>query len=255
MTDPATVAYIVQRRRECQRQEADEHTRLTELLNELVDPRTTFWTSLENKPRSMISGLLQKARGVRSGMPDVLVVYRRRSGCKIIFVELKSRSGKASKEQKQVRLEMLQVGIDWWMVRSARAALVALHRSGVKFRRWKRFKLASWEGPFADPTQRLPMAPDVAARLKIARWRWQANYKARRAALAAGQGNQTSTSPTNQTNNQKSNPSQRANAPTARRIRRGAPTVAQLARRTIRANDRIPSRGVSRKATVSSDSL
>jgi hypothetical protein len=185
MTDPATVAYVVQRRRECQRQEADEHTRLTELLNELVDPRTTFWTSLENKPRSMISGLLQKARGVRSGMPDVLVVYRRKRGCKVIFIELKSRSGKASKEQKQIRLEMLQVGIDWWMVRSARAALVALHRSGVEFRRWKRLHLASWEGPFADPTQRLPMAPDVAARLKIARWRWRANQKARRAALAA----------------------------------------------------------------------
>jgi hypothetical protein len=43
-----------------------------------------------------------------------------------------------------------------------RAALTALHLSGVVFRRhWKPPRLKPWEGPFADPTQRLPPARDV----------------------------------------------------------------------------------------------
>jgi hypothetical protein len=186
-------SFAARRRRELRRQEWSQHVYLANLLNEMIDPRTTFWTSLENKPRSMLSGLFQKQRGVRSGIPDVLVVYRG----KPIFIELKSRAGKASTEQKETRLAMLPAGIDWWMVRSARAALVALRRSGVKFRRWKRLKLASWEGPFADPSQRLPMAPDVAAINRIARWRQRANQKARQAALAANQvsGQQVSNQP------------------------------------------------------------
>ena len=41
---------------------------------------------------------------------------------------------------------------------------MALHLSGVVFRRkWKPPRLKPWEGPFADPTRRLPQAPDVSA--------------------------------------------------------------------------------------------
>jgi hypothetical protein len=93
---------------------------------------------------------------------------------KPIFVELKSRAGVASKAQKQVRLEMLAAGATWWLARSARAALMALHLSGVVFRRrWKPPRLKPFEGPVADPHQ-LPQAPDVAARQRAARRRWRA---------------------------------------------------------------------------------
>jgi hypothetical protein len=51
-----------------------------------------------------------------------------------IFVELKSRCGVASEAQKQVRTTMLPVGAKWWTARSARAAMMALVRSGVVFR-------------------------------------------------------------------------------------------------------------------------
>ena len=92
---------------------------------------------------------------------------------KPIFVELKSRRGVASKTQKQIRLEMLPVGAMWWMARGARAAMMALHLSGVVFRRhWKPPRLRPWEGPFADPTQRLPQALEVAAQRRAARQRW-----------------------------------------------------------------------------------
>jgi hypothetical protein len=175
MTDAPSLA--AQRRLESQRQEWTEQTRLAEMLDECLDPTDTFWTSLENKPLSRLSGVFQKRRGVRSGLPDVLVIFRQ----KPIFVELKSRAGVASKAQKQIRLEMLPAGADWWLARSARAALMALHLSGVVFRRrWKPPRLKPWEGPFADPTQRLPQAPDVAARRRAARQRWRSRRRARR---------------------------------------------------------------------------
>jgi len=74
--------------------------------------------------------------------------------------------------QKQVCFEMLPVGADWWLARSARAALIALHLSGAVFRRkWKPPRLKPFEGPFADPNERLPQAPNVAAQRRVARRR------------------------------------------------------------------------------------
>jgi hypothetical protein len=164
-------SFAVQCRRERRREEWSEQTKLAELLSIYLDRETTFWTSVENRPLSRLGGLFQKRRGVRSGLPDVLVLYRG----KPIFVELKSRAGVASKTQKQVRAELLPAGATWWMARSARAAMMALHLSGVVFRRrWKPPRLRPWEGPFADPTRRLPQAPDVAAQRRAARRRWRA---------------------------------------------------------------------------------
>jgi hypothetical protein len=121
----APPSLAVQRRRTSRRQEWGEQTRLAARLRKYLDPADTFWTSLENKPISRVSGLFQKRRGVRSGLPDVQVIWRG----KPIFIELKSRAGVASKAQKQVRLEMLPAGASWWMARSARAAMMALYQN------------------------------------------------------------------------------------------------------------------------------
>jgi hypothetical protein len=146
----------VQRRRNSRREEWREQMKLSVLLDKYL-PDSIFWTSLECKPISRISGIFQKKRGVRSGLPDLFVL----DGGRPIFVELKSRAGVATKSQKQVRVELLPAGATWWMARSARAAMMALHLSGVVFRRhWKPPGLQPWEGPFADPTQRLPQAPE-----------------------------------------------------------------------------------------------
>jgi hypothetical protein len=42
----------VQRRRERRREEWSKRTKLAELLAERLDPDSTFWTSLENKPQA-----------------------------------------------------------------------------------------------------------------------------------------------------------------------------------------------------------
>jgi hypothetical protein len=81
------------RRRKSRTDEWRTHTQLAALLEEYLDPASTFWTSLENRPRSWLSGILQKKRGVRSGLPDVMVIFRQRS----TFIELKSRGGRASR--------------------------------------------------------------------------------------------------------------------------------------------------------------
>jgi hypothetical protein len=52
---------------------------------------------------AVIGGICRKNRGVKRGLPDVLIPYRGR----LIFIELKSRSGIASRVQKEIRLELL----------------------------------------------------------------------------------------------------------------------------------------------------
>jgi hypothetical protein len=74
----------------------------------------------------------------------------------------------------------MAAGAMWWLVRSTRAALMALRLSGVEFRRpWMSPELRPWEGPFDDPTKRLPQAPDVAAHRREITRRWRARQRAR----------------------------------------------------------------------------
>jgi hypothetical protein len=119
MTDSGAAGSLAVRyRRESRREEWSEQTKLVALLAQFLDPDRTFWTSLENKPLSRLSGVFQKRRGVKSGLPDVLVI----TGGKSIFVELKSRRGVASSAQKQVRAALIPAGAVWWMALSARRA-------------------------------------------------------------------------------------------------------------------------------------
>jgi hypothetical protein len=92
-----------------------------------------FATALENTPRNAISGLLAKQRGTRTVLPDWLIIC----GGANVFIELKSRRGVASKVQRQVRDELLAAGVKfWWLARTPRACLMALHRSGVPLINW-----------------------------------------------------------------------------------------------------------------------
>ena len=163
-------------RRRYRREEWATQTTLARLLTRYLDPQTVFWTSLENKPSSRLNGLLQKRRGVRSGLPDTMVVYRRRT----VFVELKSKAGVASKSQKQVRAELVAAGARWWMARSVAAALTALHRFGVPFRApWKPpSDLREWEGPFTGEEKRAPQHPLVRAKQREACRRWREKRRA-----------------------------------------------------------------------------
>jgi hypothetical protein len=176
----------VRHRRESRREEFVEQAQLAELLNAHLDP-TVFWTCLENKPMSRRSGYLQRLRGCKSGLADLLVVFQQKPGIlRVVFVELKSRRGVVSKSQKQRRLEILTAGADWWLAFSARAAMVGLHRAGVPFRRrWEPPKLQIWEGPFSSLVPPPPLAPEVLEERRAAKQRWRERQRARKAAKLA----------------------------------------------------------------------
>jgi hypothetical protein len=190
-----------QRRRRAQQWEWAEQTKLAARLAKMLDPACVFWTAVDNQPWSKVAGIMRKRRGCRSGTPDLLILHKG----KLIGLEMKSRVGMVSSAQKEVRLEMLRAGGMWWMARTARAALVALHRSGVGLRtragrRWKPpVVLKAWEQPVADPEQPMVWHPAVLRQRRADRARQQACQRARDAGQRAGaaryEGAQTPVSP------------------------------------------------------------
>jgi hypothetical protein len=186
MTDnEAAESLAVQRRRLSRLEEFAEQVRLVEQLQELLDPGVVFFSALENRPRSALAGLLQKRRGVRAGLPDLMIIVNWRPP---VFIEMKSKRGVPSAAQRRVFAELRAAGADVYLARTSAAALEALRRSNVPFRRpWEPPELQPWEGPFAfaDSDQHLPQEPGVRAERRAAQRRWRERQRARRAETAA----------------------------------------------------------------------
>jgi hypothetical protein len=172
------------------REEWEQQVKLAALLDQWLDPTCTFATATDPVASSATAGAMRKKRGVKAGVPDTLVLHRRkRTACTLIAIEMKSRQGKVTASQRATREALLRAGADWWEARSARAAMWALRKSGVRFRtlvyrdgtteRWRQPRLAPWEVPRRDPTEPRPNAPDVAAQRRAARQRWRARQQRR----------------------------------------------------------------------------
>jgi hypothetical protein len=176
----AAETLAVRRRRLGRREEFAEQARLVAMLQELLDPGVAFFSALETRPRSALAGLLQKRRGVRAGLPDLMVVVTWKPP---VFIEMKSKGGVPSAAQRRVFAELRATGADVYLARSAAAAVEALRRSNVPFRRrWEPPPLGAWEGPFSDPHQRLPQHPEVAAQRRAAQRAWRERQRACKAA-------------------------------------------------------------------------
>jgi hypothetical protein len=188
MTDnKAAETLAVRGRRLGRREEFGEQAQLVAMLQELLDPGVAFFSALENRPRSALAGLLQKRRGVRAGLPDLMVVVNWKPP---VFIEMKSKRGVPSAAQRRVFAELRATGADVYLARTAAAALEALRRSNVPFcRPWESPQLQPWEGPFScsDPNQRLPQHPEVAAQRRAAQRAWRERQRARKAATLAAE--------------------------------------------------------------------
>lgn len=179
----------VRGRRRARREEWSTQRVVLRLLRRHL-PCGTFFSALENSPRSALAGMMAKQRGTRPGLPDLLFVWPgrgRRPHPVVVAVELKSRGGIASPAQRQIRDELVAAGARWWLARTPRACLLALFRSRIPLVNYTPPPgLADWEGPFPDPYERLPQHPAVRReRLAAAR-----RYRARRreaARLAMGE--------------------------------------------------------------------
>jgi hypothetical protein len=97
------------------REEWQEQKKLARLLDKWMDPACTFWTATDPVAPSALSGAIRKQRGVKLGVPDVLVWYRGQS----ITIELKSQRGRCSPSQPAVREALLRAGAQRWVARSA----------------------------------------------------------------------------------------------------------------------------------------
>ena len=148
------------------REEWREQVKFARLLDKWLDPACSFWTATDPVAPSVTSGAMRKKRGVKPGVPDVLVWYCGKS----IAIELKSRRGQCSRSQRAVRVALLRAGAQWWVCRSAKSAMWALYKSGVPFRtivhedgtieRWQHPELPAWEVPKRNPHERRPRAPE-----------------------------------------------------------------------------------------------
>jgi hypothetical protein len=112
------------------REEWQEQAKPARLLDKWLEPACTFWTATDPVAPSVTSGAMRKKRGVKPGVPDVLVWCPGVS----ITIELKSRRGQCSPSQRLAREALLRAGAQWWVCRSANAAMWALAQSGVRFR-------------------------------------------------------------------------------------------------------------------------
>ncbi|HEY4808721.1 MAG TPA: VRR-NUC domain-containing protein [Roseiarcus sp.] len=150
--------------------EWSEQMKLARQLDKWLDDTCSFATATDPVASSALSGWLRRRRGVKAGTPDTLVWHRKRS----IAIEMKSRGGRCSPAQREVREALIKAGVEWWMCKSARAAMWALKESGVKFRafvredgsieRWRQPALEPWEVPRRDPSERRAMHPGLAAK-------------------------------------------------------------------------------------------
>jgi hypothetical protein len=71
----AAETLAVQQRRKGRRQEWNTHVELVSLMREHI-ASCVFWSSLDNAPRSMLGALHARRRGVRAGLPDLMVIVR-----------------------------------------------------------------------------------------------------------------------------------------------------------------------------------
>jgi hypothetical protein len=149
------------------REEWQEQVKLSLLLDKWLDPACTFWTATDPVAPSVTSGAMRKKRGVKPGVPDVLVWFRGKS----ITIELKSRRGQCSRSQRLAREALLRAGAQWFLCRSAISVMWQLRKSGVPFRtivhedgtieRWQQPKLPAWDLPKRSPHERRPRAPKL----------------------------------------------------------------------------------------------
>jgi hypothetical protein len=65
-----------------------------------------WWTSIDHASRDRILNATRKARGVKPGIPDIIVLMRGSLYC----LELKTSTGRQSPEQKAVEAEILRAG-------------------------------------------------------------------------------------------------------------------------------------------------
>ncbi len=102
----------------------------------LALPTTDAWfTAIPAGGGGKTRGAILKATGYHAGTPDMLVIYKPGAWITgVIWLELKSATGRLSKDQELCRDDLIAAGCKWALVRSLDDVERALTRFGVPLR-------------------------------------------------------------------------------------------------------------------------
>jgi hypothetical protein len=113
------------------------HVSVAELLDVCLKPPLTFYTTFPagyGKLSKATAGRL-RAKGMKAGMPDILVFYRRsHDSTFVIGLELKARGNSTSAAQRTTHAALQAVGIRTYVVRSLDGVLLALNDASIPTR-------------------------------------------------------------------------------------------------------------------------
>lgn len=95
----------------------------------------TIWTSLDAGAGKMspITAAMRKARGVKPGWPDVLIIHPGRMPhmATVVGIELKATAGRMSKAQATIAGAMSGAGCEYFLCRSIEGVAKALEMAGI----------------------------------------------------------------------------------------------------------------------------
>ena len=117
--------------------EDEFHVAVAELLDICLKPPDTFYTTFPagyGRLSIATSGRL-KAKGMKAGMPDILIFHRFGHNIShVIGLELKVRGNSTSSAQRTTHALLQAVGVKTYMIRKATDVTRALHDAGIPYR-------------------------------------------------------------------------------------------------------------------------
>jgi VRR-NUC domain. len=113
------------------------HVSVAELLDVCLRPPDAFYTTFPagyGRLSKSMAGRL-RAKGMKAGMPDILVFYRRsHETSQVIGLELKVRGNSTSAAQRGTHALLQAVGVRTYLVRSINDVIRSLHDAGIPYR-------------------------------------------------------------------------------------------------------------------------
>jgi hypothetical protein len=92
----------------------------------------TFWTSLDHAAKlGPVAGAMRKKRGVRAGLPDLLVMRACDFSTVVIGIELKATKGVVSDAQEEMKRSFKAVNADYYVCRTLPEVLHVLEMNGI----------------------------------------------------------------------------------------------------------------------------
>ena len=117
--------------------EDEFHVAVAELLDLCLKAPDTFYTTFPagyGKLSKTMAGRL-KAKGMKAGMPDILIFHRvNHFLCHVIGLELKVKGNSTSSAQRATHALLQAVGVKTYLIRKSIDVTRALHDAGIPYR-------------------------------------------------------------------------------------------------------------------------